>query len=590
MRKNVCFAIVFLGMVLTAILGVASAEEVRNKLSGCDEVLSFDVVRDGSVAYASFWTSYAVDQWDVAIEVSSVDPYTGEVRTSMDSAGDTMSNGTTLVRRAFGGEFLYKVTFDNAMYIATSHDEYRGTSMSSHTMKRDLSWDWSLPEGIPTPTVAPTAAPSPTQVVTATPTPTQMVYPASDHITWARPFFGYAPNAEEQLEINRLLYEKGLDCAVDFVNMGVLTEEENVLWLEHQVAAGTVPDILASGIWTDSSTSGKGSIGACEYVRNWYQPLQEYFDTEDGKKLKNCFSETSWQDVTTDGNAYVLPLISSSYNLYLLVNNDYAARFEGFDGTYESLMKIYDSIGDPTLKIVIPGVDQRIVSAMIGYSSFGQLTYDTKTHQILPYRGFTDAAKMWNTLYKDISEGRISDRNLSKEVDGTVLAEYVIGAGYAGKAEEGYTPIRIGSVNYSPSYAFSLGIYRDSPQKELALKILAVCMEDPEIRVLLRSGYTTAEEIRMVEELRGEEEVFELAGFIPTLTDEQWAAYKKLTLKFAPTSQESSVYVHDNGVRLAKKFNAATMYREVFSDDVDALIEELNRQIAEYLAGSGRQQ
>ena len=94
----------------------------------------------------------------------------------------------------------------------------------------------------------------------------------------------------------------------------------------------------------------------------------------------------------------------------------------------------------------------------------------------------------------------------------------------------------------------------------------------------------------MVEELRQKEEVFELAGFIPTLTDEQCATFKKLTLKFAPTSQESSVYIHDNGVRLEKNFNATTMYRDVFSDDVDALIEELNRQIAEYLAGSGRQQ
>ena len=590
MRKRAWIAIAFLGMVLAAILGVASADETKNQCRGCDEVLSVNVVRDGSIAYASLWTSYAVDQWDAAIEVYSVDPYSGEVRTSVDSAGDTMSNGTTLVRRAFGGEFLYKVSFDNAMYIAMIVDDYREPQMASCEGTQNLSWEWTLPEGIPTPTVALTAAPSPTQVVTATPTPTPMVYPVNNHITWARPFFGYAPNAEEQLEINRLLYEKGLDCAVDFVNMGVLTDEENVVWLEHQLAAGTVPDILSSGIWTDSSTSGKGSIGACEYVRTWYQPLQEYFDTEDGKKLKNCFSETSWQDVTTDGNAYILPLTFSSYNMYLLVNNDYAARFEGFDGTYESLMKIYDSIGDPTLKIVIPGLDQRIVSTMIGTSSFGQMTYDTKTHQIIPYRGFTDAAKMWNTLYKDISEGRISDRNLSKKVDGTVLAEYVIGASYACRAEDGYTPIRIGSVNYFPSYASSLGIYRDSPQKELALKILAACMEDPEIRVLLRSGYTTAEEIRMVEELRQKEEVFELAGFIPTLTDEQCATYKKLTLKFAPTSQESSVYIHDNGVRLEKNFNATTMYRDVFSDDVDALIEELNRQIAEYLAGSGRQQ
>ena len=251
MRKTVFLAVAFIGMVLAAILGVASADVTRNKSGDCEEVLSVDVVRDGSIAYASLWTSYAVDQWDAAIEVYSVDPYTGEVRTSVDSAEGTVSNGTTLVRRAFGGEFLYKVSFDHAMYIATSYDEYHGANRASFTGKNNQSWEWTLPEGIPTPTVAPTAAPSPTQVVTATPTPTPMVYPANNHITWARPFYGYAPNAEEQLEINRLLYEKGLDCAVDFVNMGVLTEEENNVWLEHQLAAGTVPDILFSGVWTD---------------------------------------------------------------------------------------------------------------------------------------------------------------------------------------------------------------------------------------------------------------------------------------------------------------------------------------------------
>lgn len=586
MKQKVLLAVMFLGMVLAAILGVASADEVaRNKLDNnqMDEAKYIDVVRDGSIAYASLWTSYAPQCWNTEMKVLSVDPYTGEVRTSVDSAEGKESNGTVLVRRAFGGEFLYKVNFDNGVYI---HEYEPGRYSMSMEGKDELAWKWTLPEGIPTPTVAPTAAPSPTQVVTATPTPTAMVYPASEHITWARPFFWYAPNEEEQLEINRILYEKGLDCAVDFINMGMITDEENVDWFEKKRDAGNVPDILYSGIWTDYTPNGKGNAQAYEYVKDWYQPLQEYFDTEDGKKLRDCFAETSWRDVTVDGNAYIVPLTYSSLNLYLMVKNEYAANFEGFDGTYESLMRIYDSVGDPTLKIVIPGMDQSIVSTLLGYSSFGQMTYDTETHQILPFTGFTDAAKMWNTLFKDVSEGRIDDRNLLDQIEGNVLAEFVIGAP---GAKDGYTPIRIGSVNYSPSYGSSLGIYRDSPKKELALKILAACMEDPEILTLLRSGLVTAENMRTAENLRREETVFELAGFMPTLTEEQWDVYRKLQQSFNLRSQDSLVYVTEDGAStLAKEFNAATLFRSVSGDDVNALIGELNRQIAEYLEEKGR--
>lgn len=166
MRKRAWIAIAFLGMVMSAIIGIASADEFsRDKYSGREQVISIDVVRDGSVAYASLWTSYAVDRWDVLMKVASVDPYTGEVRTSVTTAAGVMSNGTTLVRRAFGKEFLYNVNFDDNEYIDVQHGFV--TDTASHTAKNELSWKWSLPEAIPTPTAAPTAMPTPTSVVTA---------------------------------------------------------------------------------------------------------------------------------------------------------------------------------------------------------------------------------------------------------------------------------------------------------------------------------------------------------------------------------------------------------------------------------------
>ena len=586
MRKRAWIAIAFLGMVMSAIIGIASADEFsRDKYSGREQVISIDVVRDGSVAYASLWTSYAVDRWDVLMKVASVDPYTGEVRTSVTAAAGVMSNGTTLVRRAFGKEFLYNVNFDDNEYIDVQHGFV--TDTASHTAKNELSWKWNLPEAIPTPTAAPTAMPTPTPVVTATPTPTPMVYPVSNHITWARPFARYAPTEEEQLEINRLLYEKGLDCAIDFVNMGVLMDGENELWMEQQYAAGAVPDILFSGLWTDTEPRGLGTEGAYEFARDWFLPLQDYFGTEDGNRLRDCFSETSWKDVTVDGNAYVVPLTFSSYGVYLLVNNEYASYFDGFDGTYQSLRAIYDTIGDPALQIVIPRLDQRIVSALLGYSSFGQLPYDTGTHQIKAFRGFAEAAAMWNSLYHDIGSGLIGDRSLTNGVGDRILAEYVVGAGSVG---DGYTVFRIDSDNYRPSLALSLGIYRDSPRKELALKVLSVCMEDPEIRVLLQSGRTTAEQIARTEKIRESEEAFELAGFVPTMTEEQRTLYLRIMGILSASDNGGMVYVHNNsGTVLAKDFNAATLFSQFSGDDVDALIGELNRQIAEYLVEAGRQ-
>lgn len=144
MRKRAWIAIAFLGMVMSAIIGIASADEFsRDKYSGREQVISIDVVRDGSVAYASLWTSYAVDRWDVLMKVASVDPYTGEVRTSVTTAAGVMSNGTTLVRRAFGKEFLYNVNFDDNEYIDVQHGFV--TDTASHTAKMNCRGNGAFP-------------------------------------------------------------------------------------------------------------------------------------------------------------------------------------------------------------------------------------------------------------------------------------------------------------------------------------------------------------------------------------------------------------------------------------------------------------
>lgn len=572
----VCLA-VLIGMIslIGKLIGTASAVEGDSTLDDAAVRGSATVVRDGSVAYGSVWTSRAVEEWNATSKLYMVDPATGEVRYVQERMSGIDNNGGVYARHAFGNEFMYRLGF---VYNVKYSQQSYGNNMNE-------VWKWDLPEVIPTPTPAPSAAPTATPVITATPTPTPLVYPASNIITWAIPFDIYSPNEQQQLKINRLLYEKGLDCAVSFVPMGVLVNRQNEEWLLKKKEAGAVPDILCSGLWIDDDREdGTDESNCYEFVKKYFVPLQEMFDTEDGKKLKGSFSDNAWNCSAANGQIYVLPLWQSRSYGYVLVNNQYLSRFKDFDGSYKALREIYDSIGNSDLKIVINRLDQMTVGMTLGYSSFGQLVYDDNTHQILPFAGFTDAVKGWSDLYHDSMDGIVRARMLQEIDESTVLAEYVV----TGKeTREGYTPIRLDHVRFSPRFSMSFGIYADSEQKELAMKVMAACMGDPEITSLLRQRLYTAEMIEEQRKVLDEEPTYELDGFMPSLTTEQWNLFKKISDRM---SWGAYIMLKEGEwEQLKEGFNAAQLFGELSGDDVKALIDELNRQIKEFLAGGGGQ-
>ena len=195
--------------------------------------------------------------------------------------------------------------------------------------------------------------------------------------------------------------------------------------------------------------------------------------------------------------------------------------------------------------------------------------------------------KIWNRLFRDVTDGTILDRYTTASAanikEDKILAEVV---SEWKNPPKGYTVIRLSSDAYSPNFSGQLGVYKDSQQKELALRVITVCMSDPEIVEMLRGHYWKAQDYAEGIALRKEEKAPELAGFIPNLTDAQWKLFIDTSKKFDTSLQYGLLYTHANSgvTKLAKDFNAAKVFGQLAGQEQNELMAEINRQIAEFLA------
>ena len=579
MKKRIWLPLICLCLI--AFAGIALADTYTSAMNDINVESSYNLERDGSAAYASLWASQNVDAWSISVVAYAIDPLTGEVRKTARVEQGEDGNGTAFAVRAAGGEFLYQLNYKDETKKLNQNGRDEGVLSTNSKMV----WKWNMPAKVPSPTTAPTAAPSNTPIVTATPSPTPVVYPVSNHITWGMHFSSFMPDNEDQLAINKKLYELGLDCAIDFVPMETYSGEETAFWFKKMEKAGMVPDILNTGIWDDYGNV-PGIVGSTAYIKAHFLPLNDYLATQEGAKLYDCFPEMQWKGAEIAGVNYTIPT-HYSRGYFLWVKDEYANRFANFDGTYDSLLKIRDSIGNPELQIVISGIDNKLASAMLGYSSYLQYSYDTKTHQLIPFGGYEDGVKIWNRLFRDVTDGTILDRYTTASAanikEDKILAEVV---SEWKNPPKGYTVIRLSSDAYSPNFSGQLGVYKDSQQKELALRVITVCMSDPEIVEMLRGHYWKAQDYAEGIALRKEEKAPELAGFIPNLTDAQWKLFIDTSKKFDTSLQYGLLYTHANSgvTKLAKDFNAAKVFGQLAGQEQNELMAEINRQIAEFLA------
>ncbi len=421
------------------------------------------------------------------------------------------------------------------------------------------------------PTIMETVSPVPP---TTTPGPWEN---SENVISWC--FDSPSISEEDQQRINQILYEKGIDCRIDFIDSERRSSKEYADWVINEAR----PDILDSGGWT-------GYSPGISFIKENFLPLNDYLSTEGGKSLYGSFCEAEWKSVTLDNIVYTVPKskMPQWYNtaVYLAVNDMYADRFEDFDGTYASLRKIYDSISDPELRILFDEVSGEKVSALLGYKTVyhGRLPYDPQTKKLLsPALVGEEEGALCKVIYEDIRSGIIINRQYDDTVPEKCLA--MVYTGIRAKTE-GYSVVFcLKEAPYDVNVLGTYGINRNSEKKELALRILTECFSDPGIASILNwkeeSGRTWEE--RTI--LMAEERLNELAGFFPKLTAEEEAAIMKYEQDL--TFLCNDMYKYDaqkDESSLNKYFQPKASVIIDSSDAYSVGIEGLNRELETWFA------
>ena len=159
----------------------------------------------------------------------------------------------------------------------------------------------------------------------------QAEYPGKTVLTWV--IDGTAPHYRTK-EINEYLDSSGCDFAVSFKPAGAYaTEDETDFYstlIGKMIADGEQIDILHSS----SRYWGEAGISAyCNFVQyGFFEPLDEYLETEKGQALYELMPENHWEALRVNGSIYgvdgAMTSLRQDYGYY--VNAELADKY-GFD-------------------------------------------------------------------------------------------------------------------------------------------------------------------------------------------------------------------------------------------------------------------
>ena len=452
----------------------------------------------------------------------------------------------------------------------------------------------------------PTPSPRPTE-----PLPTIKVYKpdqeTSQTVTWMyNSFAAYFGGLKEQTarEINRILYERGLDCQIVFVDGGMVDnlpqwEEQIDLYEKNQAETFGHPDILFTGIGVSNAATG-GS-----FLESRMVPLENLIYSAEGKELRDFYTKNEWKQVSLDGKIYTVPRAvyysgedenyNSMYNavglgLFLSVKEEYAGYFDGFDGTYESLRAIYNAIGNNDLHIVISGFDMDFLYGLLGYSVFYEFPYREDTKTVFSITETEELPFLLMSLYSDMSSGILVAEFERRDMTEDVLA-YIYN-----KVElprEGYREYLLAPTIPAFNANCQYGISATSTQKELAFKILSLCSTDPEILELLYPGLQR-ETIERRTELLSIIPDSDLAGILLPQTDKKYESltnssdkeHLRMDLAYLQMINDRVVETPD-GPALNPWWSIESEWK-TFSEHAkrySGLCETVNREIRDWLNG-----
>ena len=418
-------------------------------------------------------------------------------------------------------------------------------------------------------------------------------YETSQSVTMVITRLDWLLISEESLnEINRILYEKGLDCQIIFVKAdNVDTGAKYIRWLDY--CEQTVPiDILYSGNWNRTIDSEM-----IPFVEERFLPLNDYLETDEAESLRNTYIEDEWMSGTINGNTYLIPRAAIVYEgktcldfgTYISVNEKYEEYFADFDGTYASLKAIYEKIGDPELHILTSGLEH--IPALLGYSFVFQdeLPYQRDAKRVIDITQADEYAKLLKNLYSDMCSGVLVDYPRTGVVPEQILA--VIHR-CRGLFVDGYKEYLISPDYHEFNWNGKYGVSVKSEKRELALKILSACFSDPDILCLLNPG-ADREVLAHRMELLSDAPKSELAGIF---FEETFSAMRKVkkypsdALRglfagiYYKTNPDDQYYLVNPNWDFDEAWKEFLIEYSCYYEIYDAA----NRDIANYLAETGR--
>lgn len=401
---------------------------------------------------------------------------------------------------------------------------------------------------------------------------------ASNHITWELGFYG-VPDSKGCETINRILFEKGYDCEVNFVKTGAYAAGMEPSWQEAYEVDHSPIDILFTGSWNTNQSE------AIDYVQDKYVPLTEYLDTEEGRPLKDFFTPYEWAYNSYGGVIYAIPLtispVDTAASSYLYVADRYAEEFDGYDGSYSKLMELFMCLHRDDEVIVLQEIEA--LESFMEYQRFlYRIPYDPLEQRFITASEMNNDCDMINCMMEDLRRGRLALPQLGKIEDEQVFAF----VNYGKIKIEGYTGFPLNKAACYINYNMSYGVSKKSEKQDLALKILTACYTDPEIAEIMLPEMNGQSGISSRRDLMLTEEIGPIQNFAPLLTDEQKnliSQYPYMTL-----FSDMLVCIYDKELQMERwvindGFDINAIMKSMDTPEYQDLLKELNTQITEYL-------
>ena len=390
----------------------------------------------------------------------------------------------------------------------------------------------------------------------------------------------------DQKEINRILKEKGIDYQIRFLiprdEEGNLIVDEYPEWVSAFSKKGYLDIITTSG-WS------YGDESQIQFYQKEMLPLNSYLETPAGSRLKEVYTDDEWKQCSIEGAVYGVPIavqgayttfstdLYLDFGTYIAVNDSYSAYFEEFDGTYASLRRIYKSIGDNDLRIVIPSLPAiNTLYGLMGYSCLNETPFDYAEGRMADISQGDELHSLLTEISEDLKTGVLVNQDWGQEAPREKVLAYI----HMGKRllPEGFTDYCSAPALYDLNVRAKYGISAYSNKKEQAFEVLAACFSDIDLLGLFYQG---ADEEQMRELLQRRRE------YLAMNTESEWAgiyiSYGEYTEKVREFYMSINRMTNRMKTETGYDSNGNTIYE--YNPDYDLDLEEEWKKFKEVSAG-----